>query len=130
MAAERPFATDQDLCAAARRIWDGLVPADWLEAFAAHPPIGGRATSAWSAEEQADAAAATPDVRAGLAEGNRLYARTFGYTFLVCASGRSAVEMLTMMDERLMNTPEEELLIAAAEQRKITELRLKKLITS
>lgn len=130
MAAARPFPAERDLLTAARRIWDALGPADWHEAFAAHPRIGERATSMWSAEEQAGAASPAPEVGAGLADGNRQYEQRFGHTFLICATGRSGAEMLMVLQERLMNTPEQELRIAAGEQRKITEIRLRKLITS
>jgi 2-oxo-4-hydroxy-4-carboxy-5-ureidoimidazoline decarboxylase len=127
MAAGRPFSTEAEMLSKASRIWDALAPADWHEAFAAHPRIGGQATSAWSAEEQAGAASTTADIRNALADGNRRYAARFGYTFLICATGRSAPEMLAALEARLPNSAADELLIAAAEQRKITELRLKKL---
>jgi 2-oxo-4-hydroxy-4-carboxy-5-ureidoimidazoline decarboxylase len=129
MASARPFSTVADLTAHAGRIWWSLDAADWLEAFAAHPPIGGRATSAWSTEEQAGAASATAATRQALADGNRAYEQRFGYAFLVCATGKSAQEMLAILERRLHNRPDDELRTAAEEQRRITALRLEKLVT-
>lgn len=129
MAAERPFHNVDVLQAAAERVWWSLETADWLEAFAAHPRIGERPTSAWSAQEQASAAAPGDEVRRRLAEGNQAYERRFGYTFLVFATGRTAAELLDVLERRLHGAPADELQIAAAEQRKITALRLEKLLT-
>jgi 2-oxo-4-hydroxy-4-carboxy-5-ureidoimidazoline decarboxylase len=64
-----------------------------------------------------------------LAAGNRAYEARFGYIFIVCATGKSAGEMLAILEQRLANDPGEELHIAAEEQRKITRLRLAKLLT-
>jgi 2-oxo-4-hydroxy-4-carboxy-5-ureidoimidazoline decarboxylase len=135
MAARRPFRNEQDLLVAASQIWQGLNPEDWLEAFAAHPRIGDvdvlrakfRNTAAWSAAEQAGIAGAPDGVLVALADGNRLYQAKFGYTFIVCATGKTAGEMLALLQGRLENVPEKELLIAAGEQAKITRLRLQKL---
>ena len=129
MAAERPFANYDVLAAVSQRLWWSLAAADWLEAFAAHPRIGERATTAWSADEQSRAAAMSADVFERLAKGNREYERRFGYTFLVCATGKAADEMLAILERRLHNEAGDELQIAADEQRKITELRLMKLLT-
>jgi OHCU decarboxylase len=128
MAAARPFTDLDALASAADRIWWSLDADDWLEAFAAHPRIGGRPTSAWSAGEQARAASAPDEMRERIALGNERYERTFGYTFLVCATGRSAEEILAALEARLSDDPDAELLVAAEEQRKITHLRLKKLV--
>jgi len=130
MAAERPFAGASVMAAVAQRLWWSLAAADWLEAFAAHPRIGEQTPSAWSAQEQGRAAEIGDDVRARLAAGNREYEQRFGYTFIVCATGKSADEMLVMLEQRLHHEPADELQIAADEQRKITELRLNKLITT
>lgn len=130
MAAERPFS---DLAVArviAQRLWWSLAAADWLEAFAAHPRIGERATSAWSAQEQARATETGEEAHARLVAGNRAYEERFGYTFIVCATEKSADEILATLKERLHHEPADELQIAADEQRKITELRLNKLITT
>ncbi len=139
MLAERPFASVEALHAHAERIWRELGPEDWLEAFAAHPKIGERAavpatggsadrTAGWSAEEQsgtANAATATID---RLAAANRAYEERFGFIFIVCATGKSAAEMLALLEARIGNEPRRELEIAAAEQGKITRLRLDKLL--
>jgi len=130
MTAERPFGSSQVMTAAAQRLWWSLAAADWLEAFAAHPRIGERATSTWSAQEQARAMETGDDVRARVAAGNRAYEQRFGYTFIVCATDKSAEDILSVLEQRLLNEPADELQIAADEQRKITELRLNKLITT
>jgi OHCU decarboxylase len=129
MVAERPFASVEVMAVVAERTWWALTAADWLEAFAAHPRIGEQATSSWSVQEQEGAASASEDTRARLARGNRDYEQRFGYTFLVCATGKSAEEILTILEQRLANTPDDELQVAAMEQRKITSLRLTKLVT-
>ena len=132
MAAGRPYGTAADLEAAADRHFDALDRNDWLEAFAAHPRIGetpGQGHgAAWSREEQAGAAGAEAAVRAELARANRLYDERFGHIFIVCATGKSAGEMLALLRQRLGNEPAAELPIAALEQRKITHLRLARLL--
>jgi 2-oxo-4-hydroxy-4-carboxy-5-ureidoimidazoline decarboxylase len=135
MAARRPFAGAAGLFAAAREVWQGLAREDWLEAFAAHPRIGDlealrgkfAATAAWSAGEQAGVAGAAEATLRALAEANRAYEARFGHIFIVCASGKSAEEMLALLERRLNNSAEEELRTAAGEQEKITRLRLEKL---
>ena len=136
MLARRPFGSVDALLAAADEVWWALAPDEWLEAFAHHPRIGERQAAAaqgatargWSAEEQRGAAAAGDDVKAALAEGNREYERRFGHIYLVCATGKSAPEMLDLLRQRLTNDPATELRVAAAEQAKITRLRLRKLL--
>lgn len=129
MAGERPFGSVEVLRAVGQRLWWSLAAADWLEAFAAHPRIGEQARSAWSAEEQAGAASMPGELRDRLARLNQEYERRFGYTFLESATGKAAGEMVGILERRLRNEPAEELQIAADEQRKITELRLAKLLT-
>jgi 2-oxo-4-hydroxy-4-carboxy-5-ureidoimidazoline decarboxylase len=133
MAERRPFASPGDIAATADDVWWSLGSADWLEAFASHPRIGaggaGRAGGAWAAAEQSGMNDASDDVRRRLIEGNRQYEARFGYIFIVCATGKPAVELLTALEHRLSNAPGEELGIAAEEQRKITRLRLDKLLT-
>ncbi|MEJ7811472.1 MAG: 2-oxo-4-hydroxy-4-carboxy-5-ureidoimidazoline decarboxylase [Gemmatimonadaceae bacterium] len=132
----RPFASADALRAAADEVWWSLGPGDWLEAFRAHPRIGereaaaprGAGSRAWSDGEQAGMRDAAAEVRAALAEGNREYEARFGHIFIVCATGRSAGEMLALLTRRLGNEPAEELRAAAEEQRKITRLRLDKLL--
>jgi len=136
MLARRPFASEQGLLSAARACFSYLEGADFLEAFSAHPAIGADpaalrakfgATAAWSSEEQAGVAAADERVMAELAVQNRAYLERFGCVFIICASGKSAAEMLLALNARLCNEPERELEIAAREQEKITMLRLEKL---
>ncbi len=136
VAEARPFANFEELLAAANRVWWSLDPADWLEAFRAHPRIGERkpaagelaGTERWSAQEQSGMQRSPEEVRAALARGNREYEERFGHIFLVCATGKSGEEMLVLLQTRLGNDPESELRIAAEEQRKITHLRLRKLL--
>ena len=109
---------------------------DWKEAFAQHPPIGDRealekkfaSTAAWAASEQGGINSASQQVLEAFEEANRKYKEKFGYIFIVCATGRSADEMLGMLQMRLQNSPEVEIEIAADEQNKITKLRIEKLL--
>jgi|SRR6185436_957853 len=138
MAAERPFMSLNQLLDSAEQIWWSLDPADWLEAFHSHPKIGEKKAAAptsdqskrWSETEQAGVSSATSDTLQTLANLNREYEGRFGYIFIVCATGKSTAEMLSMLTARLGNNPEEEFRNAAAEQAQITQLRLKKLIDS
>lgn len=117
-----------DLFAAAERVQDTLSPEDWLEAFAAHAELGGAATTAWGRQEQARVGQAGEDLRSRLQALNRAYRERFGYTFIVCATGKTAEEILAIGVARLANDPEHELSVAAAEERRITVLRLEKLL--
>jgi 2-oxo-4-hydroxy-4-carboxy-5-ureidoimidazoline decarboxylase len=136
MLARRPFASEEALYEAGREAWEGLSREDFLEAFSHHPRIGDRealrerfaSTAAWARGEQAGAVSASEDVLERLALENRAYEARFGHIFIVCASGKSAAEMLALLRARLANEPEAELRIAAAEQAKITRLRLEKLL--
>jgi 2-oxo-4-hydroxy-4-carboxy-5-ureidoimidazoline decarboxylase len=128
MAAARPFASVAAIEQAAETCWHEMPPTDILEAFAAHQKIGESTASTWASREQSGTRAATDDVRERLAAGNRAYEARFGYIFIICATGRSAGEMLAALERRLSNAPDEELRIAAEEQRKITRLRLTKLL--
>lgn len=129
MLAARPFASQADLEKAATESWWALGPTDWLEAFSKHPKIGEKGkVSQWSAQEQSGMDSAATQVADRLAELNRAYFEEFGFIFIVCATGKSAQEMLSLLEERLPNQSETEIDIAAAEQNKITLLRLKKLL--
>ena len=143
MAAGRPYRNRAGIFAAAERSADKLKRADWLEAFAHHPRIGERAalpagapagsgpasSAAWAGEEQRGAAQAPQVTLDALAAGQRAYEEQFGYIFIVCATGKSADEMLTLLRARLANDPDTELVNAAREQRAITRLRLEKLLS-
>jgi OHCU decarboxylase len=128
MIASRPFASREALLDRSDGAWRSLASQDWLQAFAAHPRIGERTAKAWAAGEQAGAGGAPPDILACLAEANWKYESRFGHIFIVCATGKSAEEMLALLQARLDNPPDAELTIAAEEQRKITRLRLEKLL--
>ena len=136
MAEARPLANSEALFAKAGEVSSSLTDEDWLEAFRAHPKIGEKkaatAQSAqeknWSAQEQSGVTAAAADTVAQLAEGNREYQARFGFIFIVCASGKSSDEMLSILNERLKNDPAAELKVASREQQKITRLRLEKLL--
>jgi 2-oxo-4-hydroxy-4-carboxy-5-ureidoimidazoline decarboxylase len=120
------------MLSAARQEWFSLSAVDWREAFGHHPKIGERdalgrrfaATAQLSEREQRGVAGASDDVLTALADDNRAYEAKFGYIFIVCATGRTADEMLAMLQQRLGNDPAHEIHIAAAEQARITELRL------
>jgi len=120
-----------------RRPFLNEVAEDILEAFRHHPRIGNleglrkkfTTTATWASGEQAGVRQAPEAVLERLAEGNRLYEEKFGHIFIVCATGRSADEMLAILEGRLPNDPEQELRIAAEEQAKITRIRLEKLLT-
>ena len=134
MAVLRPFADATMVADAAERAFETLDRADWLEAFAAHPKIGtgqaggaGRA-GAWSAQEQALVAEGADKTLQRLAEANRDYEARFGYIFIVCATGKTAAEMLALLERRLQHDPGAELRIAADEQQKISQLRLTRLL--
>ena len=147
MLARRPFASTASLHAEAEAIWSTLGREDFLEAFAHHPRIGAgtgadepvvereaaggdgagealRATAAWSREEQARVAEAEDGVLRALRAANVAYARRFGYIFIVCAHGKTAAEMLALLESRLAHDPARELAVAASEQARITRLRL------
>lgn len=132
MLSARPFASDAELLAAAERVWWRLTRTDWLEAFAGHPRIGARteALPDWARREQAGANGAAEATLAALAQENRTYEERFGHVFLICATGRTADEMLEALRGRLTNDPATELRVAAEEQAKITRLRLDKLVAS
>ena len=146
MLVRRPFGDQSSLLAAARDEWFGLGEDDWREAFAHHPRIGDRADLA---RRLADTRHISERVEPGvegaggrdkgargegnpgddelsaLAEANRVYEQRFGYIFIVCASGRTAAQMLALLRARLGNNPDVEIRVAAAEQAEITTLRLR-----
>lgn len=128
MTERRPFRGPHELYRVAEEVWWSLEPADWLEAFSHHPRIGERAAG-WAKDEQAGVGAASRATLSALAVLNADYERKFGHVFLICATGKSADEMLGEVRRRLANDVAPELRIAAAEQAKITRLRLEKLLT-
>ena len=134
LASRRPLSTLPELLAASDAAWWSLPEEDWQEAFDSHPRIGGQhatgsasdASLAWSAEEQHAAALDDVQAKARLADANRAYEAKFGRIFIVCATGRTAREMLAILSRRMHNTAEAELQEAAEQQREITHIRLRK----
>lgn len=134
MAAGRPYHNVDAIHARSAEVWRGLAENDCLEAFTAHPKIGDvnslRAkfanTKMWASGEQSGVQGADEVVLQGLAEGNAAYEKKFGFIFIVCATGKSAQEMLALLQARLPNTREQELVHAGAEQLKITSIRINK----
>lgn len=127
-----PFETPDELFAASDKVWLALPEEDWQQAFDSHPRIGEHKAKAataqslkWSAGEQS---AAHPDeaTQAALAAANKEYEQKFGRIFIVCATGKSAAEMLAILQRRLANDPATELKEAAEQQRQITQIRLRK----
>ncbi|HBL26447.1 MAG TPA: bifunctional allantoicase/OHCU decarboxylase [Acidobacteria bacterium] len=127
MVVGRPYRDRADLVRISDGVWWSLAAEDWLEAFRAHPRIGEKG-GRWSEQEQAGARGARPEVLADLVAANRRYEERFGHLFIVCATGKSAAEMLALLQERIGQDPASELRTAAEEQRKITHLRLEKLL--
>lgn len=135
MTESRPFGNRGDLMQTAETIWWSLSAKDWHEAFSCHPKIGAKKAAGpvqsiaqkWSEQEQSGVGNEPITVNT-LLELNRKYQETFGYIFIVCATGKSSAEMLTILKERIGNDEQKELRIAAGEQAKITKLRLEKLL--
>ncbi|KEA61820.1 2-oxo-4-hydroxy-4-carboxy--5-ureidoimidazoline (OHCU) decarboxylase [Marinobacterium lacunae] len=135
MLANRPFDSYEALQTTAEEVWRALSMPDYLEAFEGHPQIGDldslkakyANTKQLAAGEQSGANDASNGVLEALAAGNAEYERRFGFIFIVCATGKSAEEMLGLLNERLDNDLISELAVAAGEQAKITRLRLEKL---
>ncbi len=133
----RPFAGMQGLHESADRSWSDLGPEDYLEAFRSHPRIGqtplpgetSPTTGKWSSEEQRGMQSASSEIQRRMQEGNQRYLDKFGFIFIVNATDKSAEAMLEQLEQRLGNQPDEELRIAAEQQRQITHVRLEKLFS-
>jgi len=136
MVESRPFASIESLQFRAAQIWWDLDPHEWLEAFRSHPKIGetkaatdvSEQSQKWSGQEQVRVQDSPTDTLNELAKLNQEYESKFGYIFIVCATGKTSAEMLTILKLRIGNDSETELPIAAGEQAKITEIRLRKLL--
>jgi 2-oxo-4-hydroxy-4-carboxy-5-ureidoimidazoline decarboxylase len=133
MVALRPLSSVESLTLTADEVWSTMKEPDWKEAFACHPRIGERSvpratgqSAAWSQQEQSSAAGAAQQTLTDLAEGNARYEQRFGFTCIVCATGKSAEEMLTILQRRLANDRDAELREAAGQQRQIMQIRLGK----
>jgi 2-oxo-4-hydroxy-4-carboxy-5-ureidoimidazoline decarboxylase len=149
MATRRPLADESALLAASDDVWLGLTESDWMEAFLGHPRIGESAaadlpdqelpgqekkrpsqSAVWSEQEQSNVATADDALKIALAVGNREYERRFRRTFIVCATGKSPAEILSILQRRLANDGLAELQEAAEQQRQITQIRLRKWLRS
>lgn len=136
MVSKRPLADEDALLAAADETWKNLTPSSWMEAFNSHPRIGesrpAQAAPAqsleWSAQEQQNVEDSEAAMKTALADANREYERRFNRIFIVCAAGKSAAEILQVLQRRLKNDADTELHEAAEQQRQITQIRLKKWI--
>ena len=134
----RPFNSVDQLIERAGTVWWSLEADDWLEAFRSHPKIGEKKAEIestqrerqWSGQEQSGIKNASQETIDSLAMLNGEYESKFGYIFIVCATGKSPNEMLAILRRRMKNDAASELRIAAGEQAKITELRLRKLLTN
>lgn len=133
---DRPYANTDQLLKRSQQHWLTMEEADYLQAFGGHPKIGDvrslkkkyAASSTLAAHEQAGMNTASDTVIQALADGNRAYEQKFDFIFIVCASGKTAAQMLELLQKRLGNGREDELKIAVAEQAKITRLRLLQLM--
>ena len=136
MVASRPFTNRSSLRETADHIWGNLTEKDYLQAFEGHPKIGDVGslkakyanTKELASGEQSGANSATDEIIAELANSNSAYEEKYGFIFIVCATGKSATEMLALLQDRLNNDRQKELEIASEEQRKIFHLRLEKLL--
>ena len=136
MTEARPFKTDQSIFENAWKIWTALDESDWLEAFKHHPKIGDinslrekySSTKQLEENEQSGVNEASMEVLEELSRLNDEYEKKFGYIFIVCATGKSADEMLSIINNRINNDPQTEIKLAMEEQNKITKLRLEKLL--
>ncbi len=132
----RPFHDKNEVYQQAESIWFSLSSEDWLEAFTHHPKIGDidslrkkfHNTKSISKNEQSGVNDAEKSTLNDLAKSNQLYEDKFGFIFIVCATGKSADEMLALIKMRLNKNAETEMQNAAKEQNKITQLRLEKLL--
>lgn len=134
----RPFKDIESLHNTSDQVWNDVGRIGILEAFSHHPQIGDidslkkkfASTADWAASEQEGTAVANDEILQQLKASNEAYLKRFGFIFIVCATGKTAKEMLNLLEDRLANDKTIELHIAAAEQNKITHLRLDKLLAS
>lgn len=137
MVIDRPFESLPEMLEISDRVWEECDFDDYLEAFEGHPRIGDveslakkyASTKGWAGGEQSGVNGADRAVLERLADGNKSYEEKFGHIFIVCATGKSAAEMLALLEARMENPPEYEINVAAEEQNRITRLRLKKLLS-
>jgi 2-oxo-4-hydroxy-4-carboxy-5-ureidoimidazoline decarboxylase len=138
LASARPIADETSLIQTSASIWLNLPEQAWQEAFDSHPRIGQNHAQThateeslhWSAQEQRAALADDHAAKLALEAANRLYEQRFGRIFIVCASGKTAAEILTILESRMQNDAATELREAAEQQRQITQLRLHRWLES
>ena len=136
VADQRPFGSTSALLESSDACWAEMHEQDLLEAFDGHPKIGDpdslkkkyASTKTLATSEQSGVHLASDETIDELAKYNQIYLEKFGFIFIICATGKSADEMLASIKDRMPNDRERELSVAAEEQRKITNLRLKKLL--
>ncbi len=136
MEQSRPFSNAKSLSESADKHWKKSTEVELLQAFEGHPEIGDvstlrekyRNTEKLAGHEQSGVNTATESTLQSLAQGNQDYKEKFGFIFIICARGKSADEMLELLLLRLSNSREQELENAAEEQRKITQIRIEKLL--
>jgi OHCU decarboxylase len=136
MVERRPFSAADEVVAVGNELWRQMKERDWREAFDHHPRIGesrsavaqDKQAASWSVGEQSRAATVDAGIQRQIADANVAYEARFGHIYIVCAAGRSADELLAIARSRMSNDPATEMRVAAEEQRKITELRLRKLL--
>lgn len=134
---KRPFKNKEDLFLKSDEAWSFSNENDAMEAFSHHPKIGDikslekkfASTKEWAGKEQSGVNTANQETLVALANGNELYEKKFGFIFIVCATGKTAKEMLEILNSRINNNPQQELKNAMDEQNKITKIRLEKLIS-
>lgn len=133
----RPFRSLESLHSASESAWAACTESDRREAFTHHPRIGDvddlarrfASTHEWASGEQRGVEGAEREVLERLAQGNQMYEAHFGYRFIVCATGLSALQMVELLEARMSNDAATELMIASNEQHRITRIRLEKLLT-
>jgi len=138
LASSRPFPDEASLLKASSSIWLDLPEQAWREAFDSHPRIGERHAQAhatdksllWSAQEQLTVLTKDEAAKLALEEANRRYEQRFGRIFIVCASGKTSTEILSILESRMQHDPTQELREAAEQQRQITVLRLNRWLES
>jgi len=136
MAERRPFTDFREMKLMAYYVWWALDQDDWFDAFNRHPRIGDKkapkianmVSARWSGQEQKAAQGSSEETLKVLANANRVYEQKFDFTFIICATGKNAGEILKILYKRLTNDRKTEIHNAAEEQLKITHLRLQKLL--
>lgn len=138
LAAKRPIADEPSLLETSNTIWFSLPEEAWQQAFDSHPRIGQKHAQTqateeslrWSAQEQHAAVSEDAAPKLALEQANHRYEQRFGRIFIVCATGKTAREILSILEQRMTNDPSTELREAAEQQRQITELRLRRWLES